>query len=733
MKFVSKLLSLLLAAVQLGSLLPTTAFAASGTESDPIPLKVGETVQHTPGEDVFYTFTPEEDGVYTVLMEATAGSIIEPADQPVPLADNGGRGLSGYLLKGETYKLKGLGNMAWVQVINEGRLYSKMYDDEYLLWDFDPEKGTLTIDPGQGDGEMRPYAGDRHEFPWYYIEGQIKHVVIGEGVTSVSPHAFDTSSLFDSIEAFAALEDVSFPSTLKSIGKYAFYKCPSLKTVTFPAALETIDEYAFFYCTGLESVTFEGPTSIIWPAFELCEALEDVTVKDPNMTDFGFRPFFNSPWVRTVAAENKGAVVVNNVLIGAWQAWDKEKGDGILIIPDGVTKIAAGALHGITTDPAGGEEGYQDNWYLEEVVIPDSVTELVEDEFFGGPFDSCTDLERVTIGNGVTTIPFGCFEDDFELRIVNFGKNVRRIEANAFKNTFLPGDVAIPDTVESIGKQAFQLTEVSLGASWVEDNLGDKPYRPKDFLNRTVYMGPNLTEIGAKAFDGWESGWDGVFTIQGYDGTYAQQWAKNNNYPYESLGAAPTTPTTPVTPTTPEPPTTPSGFADVPAGAYFADAVKWAVDHDPQITNGTSANTFSPNATCTRAQVVTFLWRAAGCPAHSGESDNFSDVPAGAYYSDAVAWAVEEGITSGTGNGTFSPNAACNRGQVVTFLFRFEGVLPVSGGAPFTDVDARAYYADAVAWAVEENVTQGTSATTFSPDTTCTRGQIVTFLYRDMA
>ena len=180
----NKLLSLLLTAALLCCLLPTAAFAASGTKSDPIPLKVGKTVQHTPGEDVYYTFTPEEDGVYTVLMEATPGSIIEPADLPVPLADNGGRGLSGYLLKGETYHLKGLGNMAWVQVLNEGRLYSKMDDDEYLLWDFDPEKGILTIDNGRGEGKMRPYAGDRHDFPWYYIEDRIKHVVIGEGVGS---------------------------------------------------------------------------------------------------------------------------------------------------------------------------------------------------------------------------------------------------------------------------------------------------------------------------------------------------------------------------------------------------------------------------------------------------------------------------------------------------------------------------------------------------------------------
>ena len=705
MKNASKLLSLLLAAVLLCSLLPGAAYAASGTEEDPIPLKVGEKVEvpilTSTGEwdgGKYYSFTPAEDGEYTLLDFHDDGSVA------------GGK--STYLFAGtpQLYYT----SSAYIQLIDEGRFYKTSGNDgpQYLLWDFDPDTETLAIDPGQGNGEMEPAMESVTYFPWYPVEDQIQHVVIGEGVTSVSPHAFEAG-----MEGYyAALEDVSFPSTLKSIGKSAFERCPSLKTVTFPAALEAIDEQAFELCKNLKSVTFEGATSLGWNAFELCESLEEVTVKDPNMTDFGFRPFFNSPWIRTVAAENKGAVVVNHVLIGAWQAWDKEEGDGILIIPDGVTKIEAGALHGITTDPAGGEEGYNDNWYLVEVVIPDSVTELVEDEFFGGPFDSCTDLERVTIGDGVTTIPFGCFEDDFELRIVNFGKNVRGIEASAFKNTFLPGDIAIPDTVEYIGKQAFQLTEASLGASWVEDHLGDKPYRPKDFLNRNVYMGPALTEIGKKAFDGWESGWDGVFTIQGYDGTYAEAWAQENEYSFESLGAAPDT----------------AGlFKDVPKGAYYAEAADWAFRHG--ITTGTSADQFSPNLTCTRGQIVTFLWRAAGCPEPDALINPFTDVKPTDYYYKAVLWAYHRDVTRGTSDTAFSPSLGCTRGQVVTFLYRYKRASAVSGSTPFTDVVSGAYYADAVAWAVQNNVTKGTSATTFSPNATCTRGQVVTFLYRDMS
>ncbi len=167
-------------------------------------------------------------------------------------------------------------------------------------------------------------------------------------------------------------------------------------------------------------------------------------------------------------------------------------------------------------------------------------------------------------------------------------------------------------------------------------------------------------------------------------------------------------------------------FADVPASAYYADAVAWAVEQG--ITSGTSATTFSPDMSCTRAQIVTFLWRANGSPKADG-ANPFTDVSADAYYYDAVLWAVKEGITSGTSATTFSPDATVTRGQTVTFLYRAAGAPAVSGGG-FADVAADAYYADAVAWAVKEGITSGTGATTFSPDAACTRGQIVTFMYR---
>ena len=168
-------------------------------------------------------------------------------------------------------------------------------------------------------------------------------------------------------------------------------------------------------------------------------------------------------------------------------------------------------------------------------------------------------------------------------------------------------------------------------------------------------------------------------------------------------------------------------FVDVKTGDYFYDAVQWAVGKG--ITNGTSAETFSPEAPCTRAQIVTFLWRAAGSPVVNYAMD-LSDVAGDAYYAEAVRWALSEGITTGTSDHTFSPDAVCTREQAVTFLYRAAGSPAVSGESAFEDVGADAYYARAVAWAAQNGVTNGISQALFGTGSDCTRAQIVTFLYR---
>ena len=171
----------------------------------------------------------------------------------------------------------------------------------------------------------------------------------------------------------------------------------------------------------------------------------------------------------------------------------------------------------------------------------------------------------------------------------------------------------------------------------------------------------------------------------------------------------------------------PSPFSDVSTSAYYYEAVKWA--QEKGITGGIGNGLFGSNQPCTRGQIVTFLWRAAGSPAPKSMS-SFTDVPADAFYAKAVAWAVENGITSGTGEGKFSPNAICTRAQSVTFLYRTSGSPAVSGSAEFSDVSTTAFYADAVAWAAKKGITTGIGGGLFGSDNDCTRSQIVTFLWR---
>ena len=173
-----------------------------------------------------------------------------------------------------------------------------------------------------------------------------------------------------------------------------------------------------------------------------------------------------------------------------------------------------------------------------------------------------------------------------------------------------------------------------------------------------------------------------------------------------------------------------AGFRDVPSDAYYADAVAWAAEEE--ITGGITATTFGPNNGCTRSQVVTFLWRAAGSPVVNMVNP-FTDVSEDAYNYQAILWAYASGITGGMTETTFAPNATCTRAQIVTFLHRAQGSPAAHSSVSFTDVPADAYYADAVAWAAEEGITGGVTATTFAPNATCTRAQVVTFLYRDMA
>lgn len=339
---------------------------------------------------------------------------------------------------------------------------------------------------------------------------------------------------------------------------------------------------------------------------------------------------------------------------------------------------------------------FENNTSLTSVTIPSSITSIGMRAFSG-----CSNLTSVTIPDSVVRMGSSVFTNCSSLKNVTLPSNLAAIDQGTFFFCESLTSMTIPSGVSSIGNSAFwgcsSLTSVTIPAS--------------------------VTSIAYGAFMDC-----GKLTDIYYEGT-AAQWAaisinNDQNYNDQLLKAkihygagAPTQPTAPVE--------TVGGFNDVLATAYYADPVKWAVENS--ITTGTSATAFSPDATCTRGQIITFLWRAAGAPEPKGDAA-VSDVTSSDYYDKAVRWAAESGMFSGE---TFAPNDPCTRAMAVEFMWKQAGEPTEHEPTAFTDVPDQ--YADAVAWAVAESVTTGTSAAAFSPDATCTRGQIVTFLYRAFA
>ncbi|MBR7032103.1 MAG: S-layer homology domain-containing protein, partial [Clostridia bacterium] len=345
-----------------------------------------------------------------------------------------------------------------------------------------------------------------------------------------------------------------------------------------------------------------------------------------------------------------------------------------------------------------GDYYYADNTTLESITLPASLRSISEGAFYG-----CINLDRVNI----TDVSAWCN--------VSFDENPLKIAGNLYLNGELVTDLVIPDGVASVANGAFSGC-TSITSVRIPDSTVDIGYRSfADCRNlRNLTIGNGLQNITESAF----LGCDGLNRVRVR--MYEKDWSKVS-IGYDNF---------PILYAEKEFLVSPVSFTDVPADAYYADAVAWAVANG--ITTGTSATTFSPNDGCTRGQVVAFLWRAAGSPEPKGTRNPFIDVKPNAYYYEAVLWAVENGVTSGTDATHFSPNSVCTRGQIVTFQWRANGKpQPTETKNPFKDVKSSDYFYTAVLWAVEKGVTTGTDATHFSPSSTCTRGQVVTFLYRD--
>lgn len=551
-----------------------------------------------------------------------------------------------------------------------------------LTWSLDVESGVLTI---SGTGAMEDY-GIASSAPWRRLAVYIKSVVIQSDVTSIGDEAFcdcqniTAVSIPDSVTTIGngafcfchALESVAIPSGVISIGDSAFAVCAALESVVIPSGVTSIGEYTFSRCHNLKSITIPDSVTAIGPAaFEGCDSLNNVTLPE-SITTIEYNAFCGCSSLDNITLPS-GITEIPHALFSICTSLKS------ISIPDSVTSIDSGAFANCTA--------------LESIIIPDSVTSIGS-----RAFDGCKKLTSVILPEGVTSIADGLFAYCTSLVELGCSDELNVIGKEAFAGCTSLETFFIPDAVTTIEPYTFwgctSLLSVLIPGSVT--SVGDNAFWGCTSLEVVLYTG---TEDDLERMDISEIGNEPL------------QKAKFQRFYTESP------------------------FTDVVYSEdnWYYEPVLWALNTG--ITAGTSETTFSPNNFCTRAQAVAFLWRAAGEPEPESTTMPFTDVKSGDYYYDAVLWAVESGITAGTTATTFSPNKSCTRGQIISFLYRFENygkteAPALNADTAFTDLNESTYYYTPVLWAAQEGIVAGITDTTFGPNRYCTRAQIVTFLYR---
>lgn len=619
-----------------------------------------------------------------------------------------------------------------IMVTLPATVHGETYGGEFgenLTWSLSSD-GTLTI---SGSGSMPDFGAHFDRAPWYDMQLQVRRVIVEPGVTSVGSRAFDMC---------LNLTSVSLPIGLESIGHWAFNYCLALEEVEIPEGVTTLVGETFSNCTALTRVTLPTTLRVIGKnCFVACEALKAVEISG-SLTVIEQGAF-------------SGCIALERVTISegveeiGYGAFENCASLQELLLPSTINAIGEAAFRGCweltTMEIPSGVTVIAPHTFsnsgLKEVTIPASVTEIKYNAFA-----DCRGLNEIVIPDSVKMLGGGCFENCYNLISAHLPENLTKITGGLFENCMRLEQVNIPSGVTTIYQEAFAgceaLQSVSIPLSVIE--IGEKAFSSCKALEDVYYPGSDREWDDISV----QSGNDDLLTatvhfgVAGHehshvpevkpatcmmDGYTVYQCFCGDSYRTDPTGAL--------------------GhefvgdlcvrcgaqnvaaeFSDVKPEDYFSKSVTWAVEHG--ITAGTGNGAFSPNDPCTRGQVVTFLWRVTGkCVMHYPKT-GFSDVQNTDYFYDAVRWASVRGVTSGTGDG-FSPSAPCTRGQVVTFLWRLMGSEAQKDAKnPFTDVKAGDYYYDAVLWAVKNGITSGTSADLFSPNSICTRGQVVTFLGR---
>lgn len=661
-----------------------------------------------------------------------------------------------------------------------------------LSWSLS-RSGALTI---SGSGKMPDFSSVANAAPWDKQKDKIQSVVIESGVQSISGGAFsgctalekvgisDTVAqidlnAFDGCTALAEFEVAADNKAFSSVGGVLFsadkelLRCPVGKSAdyTVPSGTVAIAGGAFKDCSKLESLVIpDSVTAIGKSAFENCAALKRITLPK-SITKLETLTFSGCAALAEIALPDSVKTLGEKVFSGC-AALKSVK------IPAEVTVIPTEAFYGCSS--------------LESITIPKNVSHINE-----RAFDGCTALKKVDYlgsdtdwsqvtketGNNAldnaeksftrtdhehkytdTVIPPTCTERGCTVHLCACGDKREDSYTPPLGHSYKGGicvrcGILDPngdtqhkhDFIPSVTKptcltEGFTTYACSCGECYTKDYVSAVGHKTQLQNAKAAgcltggYTGDEVCTVCGKVFKQGS-----VIFALGHDPQPARVKAPTcteSGYTGDLIcmrcGDMTQTGTT-VAATghkffggvcsvcgAKSAEAAPE-FDDVKSGAFYSDAVQWAVENG--ITNGTGKNTFSPNDVCLRYQIVMFLWRAAGQP-EAKAAVSFADVKPGDIFYEAVQWAVERGITKGTSSTSFSPFAPCTRGQIVTFLYRSAGSPKVSGACNFSDVSSGSFCHDAVIWASSEGITNGTSAGRFSPNEGCTRAQVVTFLYR---
>ena len=609
-----------------------------------------------------------------------------------------------------------------------------------LTWKLD-YAGTMTI---SGTGDMYDYTmyGETVA-PWTDLAADIKAVVVEEGVTSIGNFAFVNC---------ANLTTVSLPDSLTEVGESAFRNCGALSTVDFGTGLEMVNGYAFMNCHNLTSADLGDKVEIIGnSAFFACSNLAEVNLGQ-SLLGINTLAFSECTSLTEIVMPDTLTALGSDVFNGCSALTSVKLSDGLKNLP-------AYTFNECTS--------------LVDVKLPQYLTTIGERCFY-----FCQSLESIDLPFGLIAMDNDAFGFCTKLRDIQLPMALSYIGYFAFNGCTSLGNLEFPPNLTYYTGGMFYdctgITEVVFpeGTTYVDDDT----FAGCTNLKKIVFTGDLPTILAAfigVTADAWYPAGNGTWTpdfLQNYGGSLTWH-AMCKNHAWGKW-----TPVVEATCTesgieericsecawSEQRVSEPNGhiwddgvenedgemvytcricgvstdekpfvnpFTDVKEGDFFYDSVMWAVQTG--VTTGATETTFNPNGQCQRAQVVTFLWRAAGSPEPTSTNNPFTDVKESDFFYKAVLWAVEQKITNGLTETTFGPFELCNRAQVVTFLYRAMGNPEVAPGLnPFDDVTVTAWYGPAVMWAFQNGVTNGISATEFGVETVCNRAQVVTFLYR---